>query len=152
MSLHVNFGITSDPVNCANKTFTSIKPVEGNATEPENILNPSFVLDYDKDLIPCNYCYIQEWDRYYFCKTVLQNGSSIRIICSSDAVRSFWYDYISKQPLTIVRSTSFEAPTYIQDGMFPVDDSRTAKPIIAYFDTIHDNLGNADFYDVVNTL
>lgn len=147
MSLTINFGTTSDPANCPNKTYTLIKTITGDATEPENFLNPSFLIDYDDDMLVCNYCEITDWEHFYFCKIVLEHGGNMRIICSPDPLRTWWYDYISKQPMTIVRSTSFAKPTYVQDGLLPVDESRTIAPKIISFGSIHTGM-----YDIINTL
>lgn len=146
MSLTINFGTTTDPVNCPNKTYTTIRTITGKATEAENLLNPSFVIDYDEKMLPCNYCEITDWNRFYFCKVVLENGNNMRIICTTDPIKTFW-DSIKIVPMTIVRSTSFGKPTYVQDGMLPIDEERTLAPKIIYFDTI-----NSAPYDVINTL
>lgn len=153
MSLTIKFGTTNDPVNCPNKTFTTIgEAITGNAIEPENVLNPTFLLDYDDDLIDCNYCEITDWNKFYYCKVVLENGGNLRVNCTSDPLKTFW-EYIKTQPVTIVRSSSFNKPTYVQDGMLPVDQSRTLPPKVIYFGTIHtDGHDYVDSYDVLNTL
>lgn len=152
MSLTVNFGTTNDPVHCVNKTYTLIKQVVGTPIEAENVLNPTFLLDYYSNLLDCNYCEITDWNRFYYCKVVLENGGNLRVMCNTDTLKTFW-DTIKIQPVTIVRSSSFERPTYVQDGMLPVDQSRTLPPKVIYFDTIHnDTHGNADCYDVLNTI
>lgn len=159
MAISVTFGKTTDPVNCANKTYTSIKTISGVAIEPEQILNPSFLVNFDAKLLECNYCEITDWatpqgesfNRFYFCKVTTENGGNIRINCTTDPLRTFWDEY-KTQPMTIVRSTSFGAPTYVQDGMLPIDAERTSLPQVIYFSSIHETSGAVDCYDVVNTI
>lgn len=161
MALTVSFGTTTDPVNCANKTYTEIKSISGNAIDSENMLYPSFLVNYDARMLACNYCKITtvgtvgsatEINKYYFCKVILENGNNMRINCSIDPLTTYW-DTIKSQPVTIVRSTSFGKPTYVQDGMLPVDEARTLAPKMIWFDTIHtDGTNHVDCYNILNTL
>lgn len=156
MSFIVDFHKITDPVNCANKTVDSstlIKSVSGVLIEEEDICNPSFLINYQDSLLECNYCYIAKYKRYYFCRPVTENGGNIRINCAVDALRTFWDEY-SEQDMTLVRSTEFGRPTYVQDSLLPIDDSRISKSVSIEFNSIHqatDERRTAVYY-VVNTV
>lgn len=160
MSLKVKFYNNTDPVFCANKTLNDstdllVPEIEGVPVEAEILLYPSFLVDYNENLLSCNYAYIADWgNRYYFCQVTTENGGNIRIDCAVDALTTYWKkEEIQNTPMTIVRSTSFEKPTYVGDGMLPVDNERLLKTLVMDFDTIHDDgSGNADFYDIMCTV
>lgn len=155
MSFAVEFHKISDPVNCVNKTVdnsTLIKIVQGDPIEDEDILNPSFLLNYYPELLECNYCYIAIYNRYYFCSVVTENANNIRVNCDVDALTTYWNQY-NEQDMTLVRSTSFEKPTYVQDQMLPIDDERMYDILVQEFDSIH-NGGNrsVDSYIILNSV
>ena len=156
MSFTVDFHKITDPVNCANKTVdnsTLIKSVNGELIEEEDISNPSFLVNYQESLLECNYCYIAKYKRYYFCRPVTENGGNIRINCAVDALRTFWDEY-SEQDMTLVRSTEFGKPNYVQDSILPVDDGRIWKTVSIEFNTIHgdSSLRTTGSYIVLNTV
>lgn len=157
MALEVKFYKITDPIFCANKTVNNsnlIDTIEGNPIEAENILYPSFLIDYYPKFLDCNYCYIKDWgDRYYFCKAITENGGNIRINCSVDALTTYWKkNEIQTTPMTIVRSTSFGRPTYVPDALLPVDNSRTLPAKVMTFNTVHNTGKYVVWYDIMNTL
>jgi hypothetical protein len=117
---------------------------------------PTFLVNYNDSLLECNYCYVAKYKRYYFCKPTTENGNNIRIDCSVDALRTFWSE-LAEQDMTLIRSTSFEKPTYVQDTSLPVDDERILKGVSMEFDSIHNggNIGQystVGWYDIINTV
>lgn len=151
MPMSVTFGTTTDPVFCVNKDYTTIKTINGNPIEPENILYPTFLVDYDDDLLDCNYCFVSAdtFNRFYFCRVTTENGNNLRIDCSVDALQSWWHEF-QNDPMTIIRSSSFNVPTYVQDGMLPVDAQRIEHTYVMEFNSIHDaGSRNVDYYDVL---
>ena len=159
MSISVQFHKIHDPINCVNKTVdetTLIKAVNGEPIEDEDLSTPTFLVNYSDALLECNYCYVAKYKRYYFCKPTTENGNNIRIDCSVDALQTFWEE-LAEQDMTLVRSTSFEKPTYVQDTSLPVDDERILKGVSMEFDSIHNdgNIGqysSLGSYDIINTV
>ncbi len=159
MSISVQFHKIHDPVNCVNKTVdetTLIKTVNGDPIEDEDLSTPTFLVNYSDALLECNYCYIAKYKRWYFCKPTTENGNNIRIDCSVDALQTFWSE-LAEQDMTLVRSTSFEKPTYVQDTSLPVDDERILKGVSMEFDSIHNDaiIGQysaVGWYDIINTV
>lgn len=140
----------TDPANCANKSIpdTSLKTITGNPIEDEEILNPTFLINYFSELLSCNYCkvtYPDQTVKYYFVTVTTENGNNLRIDCTMDYLMTYW-DEIKNTPMTVVRSTSFGKPTYVIDNLLPVDNSRVITKVLP-FNTIH-----TDEYVVINTL
>ena len=156
MSISVQFHKIHDPVNCANKTVdetTLIKTVKGEPIEDEDLSTPTFLVNYNDSLLECNYCYVAKYKRYYFCKPTTENGNNIRIDCSVDALQTFWKE-LAEQDITLVRSTSFTAPTYVQDESLPIDGERILDCLSKEFDSIHKatNAREIDDYIIFNTV
>lgn len=159
MSILVQFHKIHDPINCVNKTVdetTLIKTVSGEPIEDEDLSEPTFLVNYNDSLLECNYCYVAKYKRYYFCKPTTENGNNIRIDCSVDALQTFWSE-LAEQDMTLIRSTSFEKPTYVQDTSLPVDDERILKGVSMEFDSIHNEpvLGQysaVGWYNIINTV
>lgn len=154
MSITVTFGTTTDPAQCANKTFTQIgSPIAGDPIETEDILYPTFLVDYDSSLLGCNYCkvdYTETFSRYYFCSVSTENGGNMRINCALDAVKTYWDEY-KGTPMTVVRSTSFGSPQYIPDGQFPLLNTKRIKTL-DFEQTIHTSGGYVSRVYIVHNL
>lgn len=75
-------------------------------TEGTPIDAPELLLDMKSDIPDYNYCYIEEFGRYYFCYPQIVNGNQIRIICESDPLSSFWDAGISNSECIAERSSS----------------------------------------------
>ena len=156
MSISVEFHKIHDPINCVNKTVdetTLIKTVNGDPIEDEDLSEPTFLVNYNDALLKCNYCYVAKYKRYYFCKPTTENGNNIRIDCSVDALQTFWAE-LAEQDMTLVRSTSFEKPTYVQDEALPIDGERILDCLTKEFDSIHQatNAREIDDYIIFNTV
>lgn len=72
-----------------NKTLTNDLTLTGTLRNESSVINPSFIIE-NANVSEYNYCYIQEFGRYYF----INNITSIRynlwkIDCSVDVLMSF---------------------------------------------------------------
>ena len=80
--------------------------IAGDPIEPEDILYPTFLVDYNSSLLECNYCkvdYTETFSRYYFCSVSTENGGNMRINCALDAVKTYWEEY-KGTPMTVVHN------------------------------------------------
>ena len=155
MAFTIELYKVNDPVDCVNKTIgesTLIKTVTGSPIEEEEILNPSFLIDYYQQLLECNYVYVPLYKRYYYAQVTTENANNIRIDCSVDVLQTYWGE-IQEQDFILIRSSNFESPTYVQDTILPVDDERIKHTLNIEFNTIHDsgNRAVATYY-MLNTL
>lgn len=78
--MNMKLYVTKDNENVINKTMvlkheTTIK-LKGNT----NISSPMIILTgiVDVDLLNCNYCYLSDFDRYYFIRDIEIDGGLYR--------------------------------------------------------------------------
>ena len=119
---------TSDDVRKLNKTVNKIKDVESIfPTGNINVYSPSFVIDYDSTVIPCNYLYCDTTGLYYFVSSpVLIDGRRMELNCKCDYLMSFATEILNCNA-TVVRRESFAGETggtYIEDTKLPIEPKR----------------------------
>lgn len=133
--------------NVVNKNpyLTSIGTYTVKPTEKLDIEYPSFIINYTAALLPCNYIYCSEYNRYYFAKLVTKPGSEAILQCVSDPLMSFRTEILACDILA-TRAESFGKPTHYPDSMLPVYPSkknvtsivmqqRAASPLSGLLDT-----------------
>ena len=98
-------------------TFT-VKP-----TDKLDIERPTFVVNYSAALLPCNYLYASEYNRFYFAKLTTKPGNEAIIECVSDPLMSFRSAILNCDCMAM-RAESFGAPTHYQDNQLPVYPSK----------------------------
>lgn len=117
------YNITDDPRKLTktlpqtSKTYNTV-----NALDIVSVVNPTLILSYDGDYIDCNYCYVQEFGRYYFCKTSVDTGGRIVLTCTVDPLMSF-ADDIKECKACITRNEN-TGIGYVVDNKLPVDPNR----------------------------
>lgn len=109
----------SDPRKLV-KTMTDSKAVTGVfAYDSISMLSPTFVLDYDSDLLSRNYFYCEDFDRWYFVSSInLQSAGKIIVSGSVDVLQTY-KEEILKITGNAVRSTS-AGFTMIPDTAYPI--------------------------------
>lgn len=121
--MNITFYTTSDPPKKLEKTLTAI----GNAhalspTAEVTVLNPVIVCNYNAQLLAANYCYIDTFQRYYFCSLATDTASRLIVSCTCDYLMS-WADYIKRCPANIIRAEQ-AGVNYVVDRQLPIDSSR----------------------------
>lgn len=116
--MEVNFYKSYENPLKVNKilTATTVKTIAslGNMS----LIEPSFIVDKDNDVIASNYCYIPDFSRYYFIKnSSIMDGGRILIECNVDVLNSF---DLSKCIVTVLRNGGIGKPTKIPDTKLPI--------------------------------
>lgn len=110
----------SDP-KTVGKELVEGPTISCRPTESVDILNPSFVIDYNESYLNYNYLYCPLFQRYYFINDkVIDIGKKIVFNCNVDVLESFKIG-ILRSSGTITRASSLSAPTDIPDEKFPVN-------------------------------
>ena len=91
-------------------------------TTAVNVLSPDIVLSYNQNYLVCNYCYIDTFQRFYFCTVTVDTGNRIVLHCNVDPLMSF-KDGIKNCPISVVRSETIGS-NFVIDRQLPVDPSR----------------------------
>lgn len=116
----VVFGNCTDDPRKLDKTINTVFTAQCNVYGSCSIIKPVLTLRYDPLIKNCNYCYIQEWGRYYTIgEPTVDNGKQMYINATVDALYSFAED-IKNCSATCIRNEGIGAPTYVPDSSFPI--------------------------------
>ena len=116
---------TSDKRNL-NKVLSEIKSVSATAKGEINIISPTLILEYFSTYF--NYCYISEFNRYYFVKSItLLTGQRIQIDLSVDVLMTYKED-IKNLTVNVLRYENIE-PTFLTDSRIPLFSDTIQKVI-----------------------
>ena len=115
-----------------DKTLTAIgDPLTVQPYGALDILHPVFILTYSAGLVPCNYCYVSEFEKYYFCTPSLNPAGQCILHCDVDPLYT-WRDGIRAASGLIMRSESVGEPSQYIDTKLPVlPDEHDNRGIIA---------------------
>lgn len=117
LTLYIN---KSQP-NVLVKKITEIAKIETIEPYDEiNILNPSFIINYDKKFLDCNYIYCLELNRYYYVNVSINIAKRMVLTGSVDPLMSF-KDQILQSYAVILRSESIGKPTVTPDNQLPIN-------------------------------
>lgn len=90
--MEITFFECNSPVIMVDKVVENGITVNGKLRENSSILTPSF--NIESDVIPSfNYCYIPQFNRYYYITDITSvNSKIVRIECKVDVLKSFSTD------------------------------------------------------------
>lgn len=89
---------TLDNENVINKNLSLIHTMNIKLKDTVSITNPTLILSEvnDVDYFQCNYCFLSEFNRYYFIRDVeLLNNKNYRIQLEVDVLESFKEDILN---------------------------------------------------------
>lgn len=105
----------------SNAVLINPNPIVIKPTELVNLARPTFEIDYNSAYMTANYCYCDEFDRYYYVLPPhLNTGKRLEIPCIIDVRQSF-SSAIAATECTIIRAESIAQPTRIQDTKLPIN-------------------------------
>ena len=88
--------------------------------QPCNIINPLLVMKYDTDVLNRNYCYLPEFNRYYYvADKVVAKGKRIIVSLQVDVLMSYKNEILQSYQL-ITRNEGIGNPTYVVDSNYPI--------------------------------
>lgn len=107
--------------NVIGKNLTQIKTLECNFKNDVSIINPNLVLYYEAALLSANYCYIPNFNRYYYIDEIIPiTGDRSVIRCKVDVLESFKNDI--KSLTAIINKQETIADKFIDDGSWIVEN------------------------------
>lgn len=89
MAINVSFYKTNSDPRLLAKNLTQLGTLSCELLENTSIVNPTMLVDLPATYKVANYMYIQDFNRYYFCRTEIDNGSLCRIYGECDVLMSF---------------------------------------------------------------
>lgn len=101
---------TLDKREKLNKTLTNETIVRGTLKNKVSVINPTILLhNINLNFTDFNYCYITEFDRYYFIDDLnIENASLFELKLSEDVLMSFNAD-IKKMTVEVAQGSIFNA-------------------------------------------
>ena len=120
-------------VNVKDVTGNPILDLTGPLREGTSVINPEIVIESDTKILTCNYCYIEEFSRYYFIKDIQPLTNRLWKLSLSVDVCYTYRDYIYSQTGFIERNESYFNPNIEdkeRDMLFP--ESFTIVPCCQY--------------------
>ena len=122
MSFIVKLGVCTDPVNKISKTMKDT--VDFNCTVKNtdgiNLMTPTIFIN-NSSVITFNYCYIPDFKRYYYVKSVNISPNNIyELTLEEDVLMSFKSGILASTAM-LARSTTHRN-YFLKDGSLPVTD------------------------------
>lgn len=103
-------------IKVVNKNITEIATINGVWKENTDVLEPHVVIN-NRSMTGVNYCYIPEFDRYYYIDDHAKiTGGQVEIVCSVDVLMS-WKEYFKILTAVIARQEN-QWNLYLNDEMF----------------------------------
>lgn len=106
--------------NVLNKTKNYIKDVQAVAKGVISIENPVVILDFDESILDCNYMYIADFDRYYFCSLTPMIGGKIEVAGAVDVLDSFANEILQLDCIINKQQNVSQGSMYFNDGSYNV--------------------------------
>lgn len=106
--------VAEDP-RCLYKHPTDQITLTAQIKDASSIMQPTFYIKYDADLIEQHYNYVQAWGRYYFIADMqIDIGGTIYIKCTEDVLYTYADQIVQCQIVAERSKNAFNA--FIQDN------------------------------------
>ena len=93
--------ITKDAANVINKTLQSVAVVPITLKGKLDVLNPTISLHITDDLatkmLSCNYCYIDEFKRYFFINDIKVLGKVVELSLEVDVLETYRSEILTSE-------------------------------------------------------
>lgn len=123
----VKFYKMTSTSNTINKKKSQIQESDCQLYDETDILNPSLLMKYNKNLLSSNYIYIEEFERFYFINNIeIIDGNRIVVRCHVDVLDSYWNRIKETQQHIIRNSEQFNL--YMKDDVMQVTQ-RTLRQV-----------------------
>ena len=133
MAFNARLYNNADDPKTLNKDLTGYYEVNNiRPTKNCDILNPTFILNYDANYTECNYIVVEApFSRSYFITDMqIDIGKKIVISCAVDVLQTY-KDSIKNCMACVTRNEGIGAPTYVPDNKLPIDpNQRELKTVL----------------------
>lgn len=126
MSFSATLYNNSDDPKVLSKTLTGGYSVNSIIpTEACDILNPTFILNYNSAYTTCNYIVVgAPFNRSYFITDMkIDIGKKIEITCAVDVLETY-KESIKDCIACVIRNEGIGGPTYVPDDKLPLDPNQ----------------------------
>ena len=128
MAVNLQLLQTSSDNRSLHKSWNGLKAVTCTVKEPCELSNPVFILAFDNSVFNSNYCYCDNFGRYYFInERVLLTGNRIELHCHVDVLQSY-SAAISALTVTVTRQENIGI-NHVPDNLLPLDPVKQTRCI-----------------------
>lgn len=117
MAITVNLYSFSKRENSTKRPTSGATSYSCTLIDDTSLMNPIFKLEIGSNPIGKNYCYVPDFDRYYFISNIRSYQNFWYIECKCDVLASY-RNTIGAQTHYVIRAAS-EYDEYITDAMYP---------------------------------
>lgn len=117
MAITVNLYSFSKRENSTKRPTSGATSYSCTLIDDTSLMNPIFKLEIGSNPIGKNYCYVQDFDRYYFISNIRSYQNFWYIECKCDVLASY-RNTIGAQTHYVLRAAS-DYDEYITDAMYP---------------------------------
>lgn len=119
---------TSSDNRALHKNWNGLKTVTCTVKEPCELSNPVFILAFDNLVFNSNYCYCENFGRYYYInERILTSGNRIELHCHVDVLQTY-NSAISGLTVTVTRQENIGI-NHIPDSLLPLDPVKQTRCI-----------------------
>lgn len=124
MSFVVKFGVCTDPVNKISKTMSNVTEFQCTVkkTEGVNVMTPVILLN-TAGIVNYNYCYIPDFKRYYYIKSININNTGLWEVELNEDVLMSNKTQILNSRAKLARSADYRN-YYLPDNKLPVTNKK----------------------------
>lgn len=115
--MNIKLFINSHDEKVVNKTLEYIADVQGTLKGDAAVETPTLEMQYRTDILKCNYCYIPDFGRYYFCKVTVSQ-QRVYIECDCDVLMSFMRQVGDSKAIVRRSEQSNKYNLYLNDPYF----------------------------------
>ena len=120
----VKFGTCTDPVNKISKTMSNVTEFQCTVKKSEgvNVMTPVILLN-TADIVNYNYCYIPDFKRYYYIKSININNTGLWEVELNEDVLMSNKTQILNSRAKLARSADYRN-YYLPDSKLPVTNKK----------------------------
>ncbi len=131
--------------------ITKVSVLEGSFRDEINLSTPTFIIEFN-NIPTCNYCYIDNFNRYYYIDNIKHIRSNIfELRCSVDVLMTYKY-YITNSTQYVSRQEN-EYNDLLVDNMVTFENDYTfiiKEEHLDFLDYANQNLDDYSFNDSTN--
>lgn len=133
MDVKVDLYSTKSDVKTVSRDYGS--PSMGNVScsiyGPIDVVNPVFLLNYNKQVFQANALKCDTFGRYYFITSrELVDGGKMRVHCHVDVLKTYGSDILNSKALVYKTKGGSTTGKFLADGNIPVDSRSYIRNIL----------------------
>lgn len=125
--------------NCVGKLLQNIDTLQCVVKGSISVINPTLIISYDgNDLSNVNYCYIAEYNRYYYITDITPTtGNRYILYCKVDVLESYKSFILDLSCIIDRQEYANNSNKYLNDGTLVVE-SREKKDVYTFSNGFND--------------